>query len=169
MRKLAFISLILSLGSLSALAQTAYINSQTILERIPEYATAQDQIERMKSQYEAQIEQEVKSIETLFNQYQAEKSRLSDAQRQMRENDIISRERKVKERQTEIFGQDGEMAIYSMDLLSPLMNRLKDAIDAVSREMDIVMVFDISVTQGVVYSDPKGDITNIVMARMNIK
>ena len=170
MRKITIILGIIICSAFVLQAQSVvYINSETILEKIPAYVNAQDQIKRMNDQYEAQIEREIKSIETLFDQYQAEKSRLSDSQRQLRENDIITKERAVKERQNQIFGQDGEMAKYSKNVLAPVMDRLKNAIDLVAKEVGAVMVFDLSVVQGVVSTDAKGDVTQRVMNSLGVR
>jgi len=170
MRKIAILlGIVICFANVLQAQSVAYINSETILEKIPEYVNAQEQIKRMNDQYEAQIENEIKSIETLFNQYQAEKSRLSDSQRQIKENDIITKERAVKERQNRIFGQDGEMSEYSKNLLSPIMDKLKTAIDAVAKEVGATMVFDLSVTQGVVYNGTSGDITQRVMSKLNVR
>ena len=170
MKKIAIILAVMVCFGYALNAQSvAYVNSETILEKIPEYVNAQEQIKRINDQYEAQIEKEIKSIETLFNQYQSEKNRLSDSQRQLRENDIITKERAVKERQNQIFGQDGEMAKNSKNILSPVMERLKNAIDAVAKEIGATMVFDLSVVQGVVFSDDKGDITQRVMAKLGVR
>ena len=170
MRKiLTIIGIVLCSAFVVKAQSVVYVNSETILEKIPEYTNAQAQIKRTNDQYEAQIESEIKSIETLFNQYQAEKSRLSDSQRQLRENDIITKERAVKDRQNQIFGQEGEMTRYSKELLSPIMDKLKGAIDAVAKEVGAAMVLDLSVMQGVVYTDAKGDISQRVMNKLNIK
>ena len=170
MRKIAVLLAVMICSAYALKAQSiVYVNSETILEKIPEYVNAQEQIKRLNDQYEAQIEREIKSIETLFNQYQSEKNRLSDSQRQLRENDIIAKERAVKERQNQIFGQDGEMAKNSKDILSPTMEKLKNAIDAVANEVGATMVFDLSVAQGVIFTDVKGDITQRVMAKLGVR
>ena len=170
MKKITIILGIMICSAFALQAQSiAYVNSETILEKIPEYLNAQEQIKRTNDQYEAQIEREIKSIETLFNQYQSEKSRLSDSQKQLRENDIITKERAVKERQNQIFGQDGDMSKYSKDVLSPVMDKLKNAIDAVAKEIGATIVFDLSVVQGVVFTDEKGDITQRVMAKLGVR
>jgi Outer membrane protein len=170
MKKIAVLLAVMICSAYALQAQSiAYVNSETILEKIPEYLNAQEQIKRLNDQYEAQIEREIKSIETTFNQYQSEKARLSDTQRQLRENDIITKERAVKERQNQIFGQDGEMAKSSKEILSPVMEKLKNAIDAVAKEIGASMVLDLSVAQGVVFTDAKGDITQRVMAKMGVR
>jgi len=169
MKKLIFILGFLSVMATSALAQSAgYVNTETILSRIPEYVQAKQQLDRMKNQYEVQIEKEIKVIENIFNQYQAEKINLNDLQRQARENDIIIRERKVKENQKEIFGEDGVMAANSKKLLDPIRDLVQEAINIVAKESGIVLVFDLATTQGIIFSDPKGDLTPLVLKKLKI-
>jgi outer membrane protein len=154
----------------SATAQaTGYVNTETILSNIPEYIQAQQQLERLKSQYEVQIEREVATIENLFKKYQSEKSMLNDLQRQSRENEIITKERAVKERQAEIFGQDGLMSTRSKQLLDPIKNIVQGAIDIVAKESGVVIVFDLASVQGVIFTDPRGDLTPRVLNRLGIK
>ncbi len=153
----------------AAVAQTAaYVNTETILSKIPEYSQAQQRLERMKNQYETQIENEIKAIENLFNQYQSQKARLNEVERDMRENEIIRKERAVKERQKEIFGQDGVLANESKKLLDPIKDVVQEAINSVAKGAGIVLVFDLAATQGVVFSDPRGDLTYMVLKKLNL-
>lgn len=169
MKKLIFILGVLSVMATSALAQSAgYVNTEVILSRIPEYIQAKQQLERMKSQYEIQIEKEIKVIENIFSQYQSEKINLNDLQRQSRENDIIMRERKVKEKQKEIFGEDGVMAANSKKLLDPIKDLVQEAINIVAKESGVVLVFDLTTAQGIIFSDPKGDLTPLVLKKLKI-
>lgn len=169
MKKLIFLAvLLLSLPIATAAQNAGYVNTVTILEEIPEYTQAQQQLERLKSQYDAQLQNEVKVIENMFNQYQAEKSRLNELQRQSRENEIISKERSLKEREQEIFGQDGIMSAKSKELLDPVKDLVQSAIDYIAKEKGFHMVFDISASQGIIFKDPKADITPDVMKRLGL-
>ena len=169
MKKLIFILGVLTVMATSALAQSAgYVNTEVILSKIPEYIQAKQQLERMKSQYEVQIEKEIKVIENIFNQYQSEKINLNDLQRQSRENDIIIRERKVKEKQKEIFGEDGVMTANSKKLLDPIKDLVQEAINIVAKESGVVLVFDLTTAQGIIFSDPKGDLTPLVLKKLKI-
>lgn len=153
----------------SAIAQSAgYVNTEVILSKIPEYVQAKQQLERMKNQYEVQIEKEIKVIENIFKQYQAEKVNLNDLQRQSRENEIIMKERAVKERQKEIFGEDGVMTSNSKKLLDPIKDLVQEAINIVAKESGVVLVFDLTTSQGIIYNDPKGDLTPLVLKKLKI-
>ena len=169
MKKVFIILGVLSVMATTAFAQTTgYVNTEVILSKIPEYIQAQQQLERLKSQYEVQIEREVKVIENLFSQYQAEKTKLNELQRQSRESEIITKERAVKERQNEIFGIEGVMAANSKELLDPIREVVQSAINSVARESGTILVFDIQSAQGIIFSDPKGDLTPKVLKKLGI-
>lgn len=167
MKKILVISLLfLSAISTVAAQKTGYVNTGEIFSSIPEYTVIQQQLERLRKQYEAQIDADIKDIEALFNKYQSEKNMLSPDQRDEREREIILREREVKERQQEIFGQNGVIAEKSIELLSPLRDRVQKAIDETAKEMGYTLVLDVAVIQGVVYKDKSLDITAFVISKV---
>lgn len=170
MKKVLIALTFLFLLPMAAGAQSiAYIESETIFNKMPQYLQAQQQLERVKEQYDAQIEKEYKKIELLFNNYQRDKARLSQAQRDSKEQEIISLERSVKELEQQIYGEDGLMLGHSKQYLEPLKEQVQSAIDAVAAELSLVLVFDLSTLQGVVFQAPNGDITPLVLRRLNLK
>jgi outer membrane protein len=167
MKKILMISLLLfSLISNAAAQKTGYVNTEEVFSEMSEYTMAQQQLERLRQQYEVQVESEIKEIEALFNKYQAEKGMLTEAQRDEREREIISREREVKERQQEIFGQDGVFAEKSRELLDPLRERVQNAINETAREMGYALIIDVAAVQGVVYKDESLNITPFVISKV---
>ncbi|MDD3272496.1 MAG: OmpH family outer membrane protein [Bacteroidales bacterium] len=168
-RFLTTIAIVLaSIFSLNA-QNYGYLNTQEILDKMPEYQAAQSQLDRIRETNEASLQTERERIEMLFRKYQSEKNRLSDNVRQARENEIITMERNLKVRQQEIFGQDGSFSKKTMELMEPIQQRIQWAIDYVSEEMGLGIVFDTNVMQGVLYKNPRLDITNRVLSRLNLK
>ncbi len=169
MKRLLVFVLALTFGAIALKAQgTAYINTETILNKMPEYIVAQQQLERMKNQYEAQFQAELNVIQDLFNQYQQERPRMNETQRMAKERDIITRERDLKERQREVFGENGVMFNNSKELLDPIRERLQVVIDAVAKQAGVALVIDITVLQGIVYRDPKADLTPLVLSKLKL-
>ena len=146
-----------------------YLNTQDILDKMPEYKTAPSRLDQVREGHGADSQTDKDRIVMLFRKYQSEKSRLSDNLRQARENEIITMERNAKERQKEIFGQDGSFSKMTMELMEPIQRRVQGAIDAVAAEMGLGIVFDINVVQGVVYKNPRVDITDRVIRKLNLK
>jgi len=169
MRKLFLLTLVILASSAFVKAQTfGYVNTDKILERIPEYNNAQQQIDRLKKQYEAQIDAELKVVESMYNQYQTEKQTLSGSQREMREGEIIKKERAAKELQKTFFGQEGALSKKSVELLTPIKDRVQAAIEKVAVEGGIILVFDIATAQGIIYNNPANDLTPKILKKLNI-
>lgn len=146
-----------------------YLKTQDILDKMPEYKIAQNQLDKIREGHEANISTEMDRIEMLFKKYQSEKPRLSDNLRQSRENEIILMEKNVKAKQNEIFGQDGSFSKKTMEIMDPIKRRVQNAIDSVAAEMGLGIIFDINIVQGVVYKNPKLDITDRVIRKLNLK
>ena len=168
MRRIFLLSLVILASSTIIKAQSfGYINTETILKAVPEYATAQQQIQRVKAQYDAEIEGELKKVEQLYNTYQAQKANLSQSERSLRENEIITKERAVKELQKKYFGQEGVMAAKSKEIMEPIMTKLKSAIEKVAQSGGFIIIFDIATAQGVVYNNPENDMSQKVIKLLN--
>lgn len=168
MRRIFLLSLVILASSTIIKAQSfGYINTETILKAVPEYATAQQQIQRVKAQYDAEIEGELKKVEQLYNTYQSQKANLSQNERSLRENEIITKERAVKELQKKYFGQEGVMAAKSKEIMEPIMTKLKSAIEKVAQTEGFIIIFDIATAQGVVYNNPANDMSQKVIKLLN--
>lgn len=168
MRRIFLLSLVILASSTIIKAQSfGYINTETILKAVPEYATAQQQIQRVKAQYDAEIEGELKKVEQLYNTYQSQKANLSQNERSLRENEIITKERAVKELQKKYFGQEGVMAAKSKEIMEPIMTKLKGAIEKVAQSEGFIIIFDIATAQGVVYNNPENDMSQKVIKLLN--
>ena len=141
-----------------------FINTETILGAIPEYVDAQQQLSTLSDKYKANIEAQIGRIETLYQNYQQNKSSMNAAQRSEAENEIITKEKAVKEKQNLYFGEDGIMAKKSEELLDPIKAKVDKAIERAAEEMgDVDAVIDLAANQGIVYHNELKDITNRVI------
>lgn len=143
--------------------KVGYINTEKILAVIPEYKSAQTELEKLGNQYQQKIESEYSKIESLYQSYQQQKATLSAQARQQRENDIISREQNVKELQKSYFGQDGIMQKKSQELMDPIRERVDAAVKKIAENGNFMIIFDLSLMQGVAYARPGDDLSSLVI------
>jgi len=170
MKTILFVIAIICAATFSMGAQSyGYVNTQKILEKVPEYVKAQSQLEAEASGYSKEIENSMKNVESLFNRYQAEKPRLNDQQRLARENEIISMEKEIKERQKGYFGEEGTMAKITMELVNPIREKVQKAIEQVAAETGSAFVIDISSAQGIIYTNPRYDLTAKVLKKLSLQ
>ena len=147
--------------------KVAYVNTETILAAIPEYAAAQIQLEALGDKYKAAVETELGKVETLYQNYQSTRHTMSAQQRQNAENEIIAKERVAQEKQKIYFGEDGIMAKKAEELLDPIRKRVETAIESVARSEGYDLVIDVAAVQGIVYKNEALDLTGRVIAHFN--
>ena len=163
MRKVLIAIAVLLTASFSAQAQkVGLINTEMILEKMPAYIAAQEQLNALNDKYKATIDTELGRIETLYQEYQANRASMSAVQRQNAENEIIAKERVVQEKQKIYFGEDGIMAKKAEELLAPVRERVNRAVEAVARQGGYDLILDLAVLQGVVYKRDAIDLTDLV-------
>lgn len=143
-----------------------FIETEAILQRIPEYKTAQSKLELLGNQYKSEIDAKYKVIESLYQKYQAEKVNLSATVRQQKENEIIAKEQEVKALQKKYFGQDGNMQKKSEELLSPIKSMVGGAIEKVAKTGNYSMIFDLSAMQGVAYVNTGDNLNQVVLKEL---
>ena len=132
-RILLVLTVIVSFSAFSASAQSiGYINTETILSAMVEYQQAQSALESLSKKYKEALESEAKELEGKFNAYQAKKNSLSASSRTQLENEIITKERELKEKESLYFGADGILANKSEELIKPIQLKVQAAIDVVS-------------------------------------
>ena len=79
MKKLFIASFIVLVSALSATAQKyAYVDSDYILSNIPEYKSAQAQVDNLSVQWQKEIEVKYSEIDKLYKAFQAEQILLTE-------------------------------------------------------------------------------------------
>ena len=155
--------------ALSAQAQKfAYVDTEYILGEIPEYVKAQEQINQLQSQYQTAIEQEMQKVDRMFRNYQAEKGRLNENQRQQREQEIITAEQTAKDLQKSYFGQEGTLSQRANALITPIREKVQTAIDAVAKEGNYAIIFDLAANPGIIYTQEQLNLSGAVLRKLQI-
>ena len=91
-----------------ALAQRiAYVDVTAVLESLPEYQQAQEQLDRVATQWRQEIAQSQDQIKGMYSKYQAEQVMLSEEMKKSREEEIMNKEKEVRELQRQKFGPEG--------------------------------------------------------------
>ncbi|MDR0559576.1 MAG: OmpH family outer membrane protein [Prevotellaceae bacterium] len=146
-----------------------YVDSEYILKKIPAYTSAQEQLEKLSKQYQQDIDAKYKVVQDLFAKYQAEKVLLTEEIRQKRENDIITKEKEVKELQKNHFSPEGTLGKKREELLKPVQDKVFKAITDFANEGGYAIIFDVSNNPNVVFNNPKYDLSDKILEKLGFK
>jgi outer membrane protein len=167
MKQFLFIlAFVLGTCSIASAQKTGYINTETILNKIPAYKTAQGQLERLSQQYQKEIESGYQKVDDLYKAYQGDKVLLTEDMKKRREDEIINKEKEVKELQRKHFGQDGTLAKKNEELLKPIQDKVMNAVKEVATEDGYAVILDTSNNPTVVFINPKYDISDKIIAKL---
>ena len=81
-----------------------YVDSNYILENIPEYQNKQKELNEISVQWQSEIEKMYSEIDRMYKDFQAEQILLTDDMKRKREEQIIEKEKEAKEKQKQRFG-----------------------------------------------------------------
>ena len=144
----------------------AYVDVNKILEGLDEYQAAQAELDRLSNQWRQEIAQEYDKIKGMYNRYQAEQVLLSDEARKQKEEEIVAKEKEVRDMQKSRFGPEGMLFKKRQELVRPIQDRVYAAIEEYANERDYDFIFDRSGGAGMIFSNPQYDKTEDVIKRL---
>jgi outer membrane protein len=170
MKKIAFtLSLMLIGASLGFSQKFAYVNTDYILGRIPAYDAAQKQLDRVSEEWQKEIENKRTEIEKIYKDYQAERVLLTEEMRTKREEEILQREKDVKELQKKYFAPDGQLYKKRQELVKPIQDDVFTAVKELAAEGGYSIIFDVAAGPTMLFTDPKYDKSDDVLKKMGIQ
>ncbi|PZX17358.1 periplasmic chaperone for outer membrane proteins Skp [Breznakibacter xylanolyticus] len=163
------VMLVLFLTSWSVDAQKfAFVDTDYILKRVPAYEAAQEQLNVASQKWQQEVEKSFQDVSALYKSYQTESVFLSPEMKAKRENEIVEKEKQAKQLQQKYFGNQGELFKKREALIKPIQDDIYSAISAVSNEKGLSAVFDKASNVGVLFTDPKIDISDEVIKQMGL-
>jgi outer membrane protein len=170
MKKIVIIALLLVLSSFGVYAQRfAYVDSDYILKHIPEYNSAQKQLDALSEQWQKEVDIKFGNIEDMFKAYQADQVLLNSEMRKRREDEIVQKEQEAKEYQRAKFGFEGELFQVRSKLIKPIQERVSKAIQALADAQQLDMIFDKNSEITLLYANPRLDKSNDIITKLGYK
>lgn len=169
--KRAFIIISILVLSVSATfaQRLAYVDSEYVLRHIPEYSAAQKQLDDMSQKWQQEVDNQYAEIEKLYQAYQNDQVLLNEETRRRREDEIVAKERTVKELQRSKFGMDGELFKQRTTLIQPIQEKVSNAIQSVATELGLDFIFDKGGELAFLYANPNLDKSNDVITKLGLK
>ncbi|KUK56999.1 MAG: Outer membrane chaperone Skp (OmpH) [Bacteroidetes bacterium 38_7] len=144
----------------------AYVDSEYILQNIPEYNDALAQIDEFAAQWQQEVEAKFAAIDKMYKDYQAEAVLLPEEMKRKREDEIMKAEKAAKDLQKQRFGKDGDLFKKRQELVKPIQDKIYTAIEKIAQAKNYAMIFDKAGNVTVMYADAKYDISDEVLEEM---
>jgi outer membrane protein len=170
MKKFILMIAVLVAFSGSTFAQKyGFIDSGYILENIPSFQAAQEQLNQLSSQYQKELESMHAEIEQMYKDFQAESVLLSEDMKRKREDVIISKEKEYKQLQRKYFGPEGDLYQKRRGLVKPIQDDIFNAVQEIADEGNYAVIFDKAEGTTLFYTNSRYDLSDEVLQKLGYK
>ncbi|MCI5451675.1 OmpH family outer membrane protein [bacterium] len=165
MRKIFFVLLLFA--SASAMAQKfALVDMEYILKNVPAYERANEQLNQVSKKWQAEVDALTAEAQTLYKNYQSEAVFLSEEQKTQREEAIVNKEKEAAELKKKYFGPEGELYKKRESLMAPIQEEIYNAVKDISDQKGYSLILDRASDAGIIFANPKIDISNEVLTKL---
>ncbi|RSK39816.1 OmpH family outer membrane protein [Mangrovimonas spongiae] len=140
-----------------------YIDTEYILENIPEYQEATAQLESKVQKWKGEIESQLSTIEQKRKDLSNEKPFLTKELIEEKEEDIAFEEQEILDYQQKRFGPNGDLIVQKQQLIKPIQDQIFTAVQDMAEKRKYDFVFDKSADVVMLYSADRYDFSDEVI------
>lgn len=167
-RTLVALAALLAAAPASAQQKLGFVDSERILALMPEYQTAQQELDRLAGQWQAEVDAVGVEAEGLQASFAAREILYTAEERDRGLAEIVARRQSADALRRRYFGPEGELFREQQARLRPVQERLLTAVENVATEGDYDFVFDRTGDYVFLFARPRNDLTDRVIDALGL-
>lgn len=140
-----------------------YIDTEYILQNVPEYQEASNQLDTKVQKWKSEIELRLSKIDKKQKQLNSESVLLTKELIEERQEEIDIEESEILDYQQKRFGPNGDLMIQKRNLMQPIQDQIFTAVQEIATNKKYDFVFDKSADLTMLYSADRFDISEQVL------
>ena len=169
MKKVFLLTCLVALAAIGYSQKYAIIDPRYILDKLPEYKTAQTQLDEIAAGWQKEIDGKQGELDEMYKNYEAEQVMLSDDLRKKREDQLFNKEKDLRDLQRKRFGFEGDLFKKRQELIKPIQDRVYNSVQKISVQRGYDFVLDKSEGITIIFADPKLDKSEDVLRDLGVK
>ena len=169
MKKLFLVVSFLTLTLVGSAQKYAVVDTRYILDRLPDYRTAQQQLDVMAAIWQKQIDSMQASLDKMYREFDAEQIMLTAELKKRKEDQLFAREKELRDLQRKRFGFEGDLFRKRQELVKPVQDKVYNAIQKMAAARGYDFVLDKSEGITIIFADPKLDKSEEVLKELGIR
>ena len=147
----------------------AIIDTKYILDKLPDYKTAQKQLDDIANNWRKEIDDKQNELDKMYKAFDAEQVMLSDELKKKREDQLFMKEKEVRDLQRQRFGYEGDLFKKRQELIQPIQNKVYNAVQKIAVQRGYDFILDKSEGITVIFADPKLEKSDDVLRELGVK
>lgn len=167
MRRILF-AIALFVSCAASAQRFAYVDTEYILDLMPEYRSSQKQLEQLAEDWQKEMEKMQTEIDKMYRDLQAEQVLLTEELRKKREGEIKDKEKALKDYRNQKFGYEGDLFKKRQELVKPIQDKVFDAVQKIAKQNALDFIFAKSSELIMLYSNAKYDKSDEVLSELGV-
>jgi outer membrane protein len=143
-----------------------HVTSEALLQAMPEYDSAQQELQELQQHYELEIERIQVEINKKIEEFNQGEAAMSELIKEAKASEIQELQMRLQN-----FSQTAQQDLQQqgMRVIQPVMEKARNAINEVAKEHGLIYVFDLSQGNPVYTSEESLDMVPLVKAKLGIE
>jgi outer membrane protein len=168
MKKILVVAAALLMSAATFAQKIAYVDMDYILGKMPTYAEAQKQLDKIADGWQKEVESRMKTVDDMYKQFQAEQVLMTEPMKQQKIKEIEGKEKEVKEFQKGKFGPNGELFKKRQDLIKPIQDKIYDEIQKYAIAKGYDFIFDRSGSTTMLYANDRMNKSDDILSALGL-
>ena len=163
--KRVILTVMFALAALGIASAQKYcvIDSEKVFKSLDEYNNAINSLDELGKAYQAEVDKMYKNVETIYNNYMAQRESLSASARTSLEQQILKKEEEAQKYQQEVFGENGALMKKRIEIIKPIQDKVFAAIEAYAKAYGFELVLDKASNASILYNSSAVDHTEAII------
>ncbi len=153
-------------SEISAQLKIGYVDSQAIMDQLPDAQDAQKKIDAQIEEWQKELKKMQAEWKERFDDYERRKLIMGKQKKAEVEKELVAMEEKIENFKQAKFGANGELYKKEEELMKPIQNQVFTVIEEVAVENELDFVFDRSGDLIFLYAKEEYDITPQVLSKL---
>jgi outer membrane protein len=146
----------------------AYVDIDYILDMLPDYKSAQKQLDLIAETWQKEAEEKKTEIDKMLQEFQVEQILLTAELKKKKETDIKLKEAELKEFMNKKFGYEGELFKKRQELVKPIQDKVFDACQNIAKKSALDFIFAKGGEMIMMYSNARYDKSDEVLIELGV-
>jgi outer membrane protein len=160
---------ILLFAGIAVAQKYAIIDTRYILDKMPDYKTAQQQLDDVAADWQKDIDGKQSELDRMYKDFESEQVMLSDELRKKREDQLFNKEKELRDLQRKRFGFEGDLFKKRQELIKPIQDKVYNAVQKMAVQRGYDFVLDKSEGITIIFADPKLDKSEDILKDLGIR
>lgn len=141
----------------------AYIDTEYILQNVPDYQEANAQLDKKVQEWKSEIDKKLSAIATKKQELEAERILLTKELYEERLEDIQIEENEILDYQQKRFGPEGDYITQKNQLVQPIQDQIFATVQEIAESRNYDFIFDKSADLTMLFSAKQYDVSEFVL------